>query len=104
MGTRTNLREEQYVQFSFLSEGQKRLMYSEVLEILQYTGANIHHEEAREMLRERGCTVKGNRVFIPSQLVHEALHTVPPITTLHHWDDSGRLRIEQGRVYFGPGP
>ncbi len=104
MGTRTNLREEQYVQFSFLSEGQKSLMYSEVLEVLQYTGANIHHEQAREMLRKKGCTVKGNRVFIPSQLVHEALHTVPPITTLHHWDNSGRLRIEQGRVYFGPGP
>ena len=104
MGWRTNLTEEQYVQFSFLSEGQKRLIFSEVLEILQYTGVKIHHHSARELLRENGCTVRDRTVTIPSQLVHHALSSVPPVTTIHHWDGHGKLRIELGRTHFGPGP
>jgi trimethylamine--corrinoid protein Co-methyltransferase len=104
MGTRTNLTEEQYVQFSFLSEGQKRLILSEVLEILQYTGARIHHPRACRLLERNGCTVRGEQVFIPSQLVRSALRQIPPVTTIHRWDGSGKLRIEIGRTYFGPGP
>ena len=104
MGTRTNLNEEQYVQFAFLSEGQKRLIYSEALEILQYTGVKIYHPAARELLAEHNCTVQGHRVFIPSQLVRRTLTWVPPVTTIHHWDGSGKLRVELDRTYFGPGP
>ncbi len=104
MGVRTNLIEEQYVQFSFLSEGQKRIIFSELLEVLQYIGADINHEGARDLLRENGCTVKGKRVYIPSQLVRRCIRSTPYVTTIHHWDNSGRLRIEFGRTYFGPGP
>lgn len=104
MGWRTNLTEEQYVQFSFLSEGQKKLIYSDVLEILQYTGAKIHHHSARELLKKNGCTVRDRTVTIPSQLVNQALSSVPPVTTIHHWDAQGKLRIELGRTHFGPGP
>ncbi len=106
MATRTNLTEEQYVQFSLLSEGQKRLIYSELLEILQYTGANVYHKEARQLLSDNGCTTKGHRVFFPSQLVRWAISSIPPVTTIHHWGDRSTetLRIEQDRTYFGPGP
>lgn len=104
MGTRTNVIDEQYVQFSFLSEGQKQRIFSEVLEVLQYTGVKIHHERAREKLKKHGCTVKGTRTYIPSQLVNVCLNTIPLVTTIHGWDGSTRLRIENGRTYFGPGP
>ncbi|MDZ7762110.1 MAG: trimethylamine methyltransferase family protein [Desulfovermiculus sp.] len=104
MGTRTNLNEEQYVQFAFLSEGQKRLIYSEALEILQYTGVKIYHPAARDVLAKHGCTVDGHRVFIPSQLVRRTLAWIPPVTTIHHWNHSGKLRVELDRTYFGPGP
>jgi trimethylamine--corrinoid protein Co-methyltransferase len=92
------------VQFSYLSEKKKSLIYSETLEILQYTGAEIHHEQARSLLREQGCTVRDKRVYIPSQLVKRCLQTVPPVTTIHRWDRTGRIRIEPYKSYFGPGP
>ncbi|MFW6414938.1 MAG: trimethylamine methyltransferase family protein [Thermodesulfobacteriota bacterium] len=104
MSIRTNLSEEQIIQFSFLSEGQKIKIYSETLEVLQYTGVDINHPHARYLLSENGCPKKGERVYIPSQLVKWALSRVPPITTIHSWDGSRRLRIENGRTYFGPGP
>jgi len=92
------------VQFAYLSEKKKSLIYSEVLEILQHTGAEIHHQGARELLQKKGCSVRDTRVYIPSQLVHQCLHTVPPVTTVHRWDRSGRVRIEPYKSYFGPGP
>jgi trimethylamine--corrinoid protein Co-methyltransferase len=98
------MHEDPTVQFAYLSEKKKSLIYSEVLEILQYTGVDIHHEQARRLLGIHGCTVSGERVYIPSQLVSQALHTVPPVTTVHHWNRSGRIRIEPYRTYFGPGP
>ena len=104
MSIRTNLSEEQIIQFSFLSEGQKIRIYSETLEVLQYTGVDVHHPHARYLLSENGCPRKGERIYIPSQLVKWALSRVPPITTIHSWDGSNRLRIENGRTYFGPGP
>ena len=104
MSIRTNLSEEQIVQFTFLSEGQKVRLYSETLEVLQYTGVDISHQYARDTLAANGCPIKGERAYIPSQLVKWALSRVPPITTIHSWDGSGRLRIENGRTYFGPGP
>lgn len=104
MSTRTNLIEDQVACFSVLSAGQKRKIYSEVLEVLQYTGARIHHDQVLEKLAEKGCSVDGNRVYIPSQLVSQALLTVPPVTTIHSWDGKHRLRIELGRTHFGPGP
>ena len=101
---RQTLSHDPAVQFSYLSEKKKSLIYSETLEVLQYTGAEIHHEQARNLLREQGCSVRDKRVYIPSQLVKRCLQTVPPVTTVHRWDRKGRVHIEPYRSYFGPGP
>ena len=104
MGTRTNLTEEQYVRFSFLSEGQKRLIFNEVLQILQHTGVQVKHEEACQLLSETGCRVSGQRVYMPSHVVNKALTSVPPVTNIYSWTGPVGLRVEQGHTYFGPGP
>ncbi|MBS3732466.1 MAG: trimethylamine methyltransferase family protein [Desulfobacterales bacterium] len=104
MGTRTNLTEEQYVRFSFLSEGQKRLIFNEVLQILQNTGAQVKHEQACQLLAENGCRISGQRVYMPSHVVNKALDSVPPVTNIYSWTGPVSLRVEHGHTYFGPGP
>lgn len=104
MGTRTNLTEEQYVRFSFLSDGQKRLIFNEVLEILQYTGVRVKHEEACQILAENGCRVSDQHVYMPSHVVGKALDSVPPISNIYSWTGPVSLRLEHGHTYFGPGP
>jgi len=101
---RQNVSQDTAVQFSYLTDKKKSLIYSETLEILQYTGAEIHHEQARSLLQEQGCSVRDKRVYIPSQLIKRCLQTVPPVTTIHRWDRTGRVRIEPYKSYFGPGP
>jgi trimethylamine--corrinoid protein Co-methyltransferase len=104
--TRTNLIELESPELSLLSEDQKAAIYNGMLETLQRTGADVHHEGARELLGRHGCTVDGKRVFIPPHLVTRALSTVPPTTMIYSWDgDASRnIRIEKNRSYFGPGP
>ncbi|MFP4040396.1 MAG: trimethylamine methyltransferase family protein [Desulfosudaceae bacterium] len=104
MGTRTNLTENQYINFSFLSDGQKHLIFNEVLKILQHTGAEVKHKRACRILAENGCQVSGQRVYMPSHIVKRALNTVPPVTTVYSWQGQAALRIEHGHTYFGPGP
>jgi len=104
MGIRTNLTEEQYIRFSFLSEGQKRLIFNEVLQILQHTGVQVKHEAACQLLADSGCQVSGERVYMPSHVVNKALNSVPPVTNIYSWTGPVSLRVEHGHTYFGPGP
>ncbi|MFW6011451.1 MAG: trimethylamine methyltransferase family protein [Desulfosalsimonas sp.] len=104
MGTRTNLTENQYVRFSFLSEGQKCLIFNQVLTILQHTGVKVQHGQARELLGQNGCRIREERVYIPSHVVSRALGSLPPVTNIYSWNGEVALRIEQGYTNFGPGP
>lgn len=90
--------------FRMFSDEQRELLFNAMIKVLSETGANVHHERAREILKNAGCTVKDKRVWIPPEVVLQALSTVPPSTTVYGWDGKEMCRIEQGRSYFGPGP
>lgn len=104
MSIRTNLTENQHVRFSFLSEGQKGLIFNEVLRILQHTGVDVKHEQACRLLGKIGCRVRGQRVYMPSHVVNKSLSTLPPVSTIYNWQGDVGLRIEHGHTNFGPGP
>ncbi len=104
--TRVNLSESRTPRFEVLSPDQKETIYRGMIRTLNYTGADVHHEGARELLYSHGCLVDGKRVFIPPELVLKALSTVPPVTEVFCWDGSRekKISIERGKSYFGPGP
>ncbi|MCF8036573.1 MAG: trimethylamine methyltransferase family protein [Desulfobacteraceae bacterium] len=104
MSIRTNLTENQHIRFSFLSDGQKRLIFNEVLRILQHTGVDVKHEQACGLLAESGCRVRGRRVYMPSHVVNKSLNSLPPVSTIYNWQGEVGLRIENGHTDFGPGP
>lgn len=106
MSTRTNFTIQQSPQFSLLSEDQKEKIYNGMIRTLQYTGADVHHEEARELFKKHGCKIDGVRVYFPPEVILNALSTVPPVTEIYPWDGdrSKKIVIEKNRSYFGPGP
>ena len=101
---RTNSTVFKTTQFQVLSEDQCENIYHNILEVMQRTGVDIHHEKAREMLKEAGASVEGARVRIPPWLVKEAISLVPDNFIVHHWDGSGVLRLRKNEVYPGTGP
>ncbi len=105
MTFRTNYTVNETVRFRFLSEDQKARIFRGVIKTLNDTGANVHHDEVRQILAENGCKVEGKRVRIPPEVVRDALSSLPPTTTLYSWDgDREMCYVEPGRSYFGPGP
>ncbi|MFO8058534.1 MAG: trimethylamine methyltransferase family protein [bacterium] len=91
-------------QFRFLSDDQREEIYYGILRTLNDTGADVHHEGARDLFKKAGCKVDGMRVRIPHYIVQEALSTLPKTTTIWSWENEPKCFVEKNRSYFGPGP
>ena len=88
----------------FLSEENRRDIYLAGLEILGKVGMQVHHDEAKAMLLDAGCTLTPeDRVLMPRRLVEQARLSVPPVVDVY--DRSGELAMELGgyNSYFGTG-
>jgi trimethylamine---corrinoid protein Co-methyltransferase len=103
---RTNYQVNSGVRFSMFSNDQLEEMYWGVLHLLEYTGLDVKHEEAREILKKAGAWVDGERVRLPSYLVRRALDMAPRSFTLFARDGNPKhdIHIGPGRAHFGPGP
>ena len=94
------------VQFRMLSDDQLQELYDGVLHVLEYTGLEVHHDQAREILKDAGAWVDGIRVRIPSYIVRNALDLAPRSFTIFARDGNPEhnIHIGPGRGHFGPGP
>ena len=54
---RTNYQINSGVRFNMLSKDQLQSLFDGVLHVLEYTGLDVHHEEAREILQKAGAWV-----------------------------------------------
>ncbi len=100
----TNKIDNGSIQFSVLSESQCRRIYSAVQEVLERTGTKVYHQEARDLLRQAGCRIEEERVWIPSRLLNKAINSAPSRITLSDRSGRRRLLLEGCNSYFGPGP
>lgn len=103
---RTNYRVNKGVRFQMLSNDQLEELFEGVLRLLQETGLEVHHDEAREILAEAGAWVDGLRVRLPRYMVKQALEMAPRSFTLYARDGNPKhnIHIGPGRAHYGPGP
>jgi trimethylamine--corrinoid protein Co-methyltransferase len=103
---RGNYRTNSGVRFRMLSDDQLEELFNGVLHVLEYTGLEVHHEEALDILKKAGAWVDGIRVRLPSYMVKEALAKAPRSFTIfaRDGDKSKDIHIGPGRAHFGPGP
>lgn len=103
---RTNYRVNSGVRFEMLSTDQLQELFEGVLHVMEYTGLEVHHEEARDILKKAGAWVDGLRVRIPSYLVRRSLEMAPRRFTIFARDGNPKhnIHIGPGRAHFGPGP
>jgi trimethylamine--corrinoid protein Co-methyltransferase len=89
-----------------LSKDQLQALFDGVLHVLENIGLDVHHDEARDILKQAGAWVEGIRVHIPSYLVKRSLEMAPRSFTIFARDGNPKhdIHIGPGRAYFGPGP
>ena len=99
---RTNYRINSGVRFQMLSEDQLQELFEGALHILEYTGLEVQHEEARPILKEAGAWVDGALVRIPSYLVKRSLAMAPRSFTIFARDGNPKhhIHIGPGRAHF----
>jgi trimethylamine---corrinoid protein Co-methyltransferase len=100
---RSNYRANRTTQFRVLSEDQVEDIHLAVLEVLERTGVRVHSDEGLAAYRKAGAKVKGDRVWIPSCLVEEALRRAPRRVALCKRDGNRTVLLEDHKVYYGTG-
>jgi trimethylamine--corrinoid protein Co-methyltransferase len=89
--------------FRVLSEQQIREIHLATLEVLERTGVEVYHSEARQMLRQAGCRLEGRRVRFPSSLVEACIASAPSRVVICNREGKRCLFLEGNRSYFGLG-
>jgi len=91
-------------QYGRISPEQCQKLHNASLEILSRTGAQLHDQEAINLLKKAGASVAdGNRVRVPAGLVEKAFSTAPKRMTLYDRNGQSPLYLEEGNCYYGTG-
>ena len=69
-----------------LTQEQIEKIHEASLEILQETGMKVRYEPARELFANHGCSVDGERVKFPREIVEKYRKMAPPSFTFHARD------------------
>ncbi|WDP91633.1 MAG: trimethylamine methyltransferase family protein [Desulfobacter sp.] len=84
-----------------LNPEQMDAIHGAVLEVLEKTGVSIKHPRGQEILANAGCSVEGDRVRIPRELVLKAIETAPKKVVMGDRYGSKELVLEGANTYFG---
>lgn len=91
-------------EFQYLSEEQKEKIHHASLELLEYTGADFHNQEAIDLLADSGArVVSDKRVKIPASLIEEAIWSCPKHLTLANRKGERIMPLVKNKSYYGPG-
>ncbi|MEE8540046.1 MAG: trimethylamine methyltransferase family protein, partial [Desulfobacterales bacterium] len=103
---KTNYRTNSGIRYQTLSTDQLQALFDGTLHVMESTGLDVHHEEARDIFAKAGAWVDGLRVRIPSYVVKQALAKAPRSFTIYARDGNPEhdINIGPGFAYFGPGP
>ncbi|MFZ5436753.1 MAG: trimethylamine methyltransferase family protein [Bacillota bacterium] len=71
--------------------------------ILERAGVDILHPKARELFAQHGASVMGDRVFIPQQLLENALSSAPAAFTIYSRNPARNVTVGGEHQVFAPG-
>src|SRR5512133_98519 len=79
-------------------------IHSATLKVLAETGVRVAHPEGLDLLRARGCQIRGQDVaLISGDLVEECIASAPSSVAIFDRLGQEAMRLEGRRSYFGLG-
>ena len=87
----------------WVTPSQLEQIHNASLEVLERTGMMVKHKGALALLRDAGCRVKGERVWVPGWLVEECIRLAPKQVTVSNRLGERIMPLEKNRVYYGSG-
>jgi trimethylamine--corrinoid protein Co-methyltransferase len=90
--------------YEVLSRDEIYAIHQSTLDVLEKVGIKVYSPSAFTILKDAGAHVdeKSKLVKIPSHLIGECVKKVPSEFTLYARNPKNDVKIEPGKVYFGP--
>lgn len=95
--------ERNFLSQDLLSDNDVEEIHEASMDLLENTGIEIMHEEARDILAENGAKVEGQRVYLPRQVVEDALDKAPSSFTLHARNPDNNVVVGGNNSVLAPG-
>lgn len=89
-------------QLRVINDDQIAQLHMATLEVLENVGVKITFPPALEMLSGAGARVVGDRVYMPSWLVEDAIRKAPSRIVLGRRTGERTVHLERDKSYFGP--
>ena len=86
-----------------LNEAEKEKIYHSALLILEQVGIEVNHQEARDLLRDAGAQLEGNRVFFKPYILEKALDSAPEYVNIYDRDGDLSMKLGSEENYYGTG-
>ena len=80
---------------ALLTQEQVERIHNASLEILEDVGLKVRYEPARELFKQHGCSIDGERVKFPRDVVEKYRKMAPPTFTFHGRDPKFDKTIPQ---------
>ncbi len=93
--------ENRSVFFRVLSDDQIEEIKRAAFEVLAKVGCEVHHEGARQLFKQAGAIVRGDRVKIPQHIIEACIRTAPKGFTIYDRDGSRAMEVEGRKSYYG---
>lgn len=92
------------VKYGILSKNAIDDIHQSTLEVLEKVGIKVYSPSALTLLKNAGAYVdeESKLVKIPSHLIEECVKKAPSEFTLYARNPKNNVKIEPGKVYFGP--
>ena len=97
-----NFVQKQSVQYQVLNDHQCEAIAENIFGILERTGCMVRNEKARVMLKEAGCKIDGERVWIPRALLEWAIASCPSSITMYDRFAKPAFTLAPYQANFGP--
>lgn len=88
---------------NWVTPSQLEQVHNATIEVLERTGMIVKHKEALALLKDAGCRVKGERVWVPGWLVEECIRLAPKRVAVANRLGKRVMPLEKNRVYYGTG-
>ncbi len=86
---------------SMLNDDQIAQIHLATLEVLERTGIEISHPQAKEVLAGGGARIDGDRAYLPAWLVEESIRKAPNRVVLGRRNGDRSVFLEGDKTWFG---
>ena len=90
--------------FEVLTKKERQTILEQAFRLLETNGVSIFSEEAKKYYTDNGCTVDGDTVKIPTDLVKKCISSAPSMIEMYDREGNPSMHVGGRNTYVGPGP